>query len=353
MRYRLLLYLPEPLTSPTLPLLLREEGGWTIALLDDHLKPVRCYAGLANPVACGEPFSELRGEELLVTGGAAAEVIASQLGAVYVDERLARLADVFHPGITGSLHAAVLEVLGRRGESPILRDTMLIVLPGSHMRAWAVGLASKLEGGRASLKALFSFSEKLVTRYRFGESWEPIKRFGSWWSVPWHMVFSLGRNLRRALEVVVERPVERLPGTLAAKDPEELVEEAARAAESRYTAPLGRRSPRKAIVYIDEELYKPQGGYVAVVVSKNYQRRVIARWYFNRKFELVGFDSTPPEAVSSVDAEIAVGDVPREVQARLTSAGAILVTRAAVLSPARIEDYIAIKAVRWYENAAL
>lgn len=350
---RLLLYLPEPLTSPTLPLLLREEGEWSTAVLDEHLRPVRCYAGLANPVACGEPFPELRGEELLVTGGAAAEVVASQLDAVYVDERLVRLADAFLPGVPSSLYLAALSVMERRGESPILRDTMLVVLPGSRVRAWAVGLASKLEAGRASLSAMFSFSEKLITTYRFGESWEPIKRFGSWWAVPWHVVFSLGKSLRRAMEVIVERPVERLPGTLAAKDPEELVEEASRAVESQYKAPLGRRSPRRVIVYIDEELYRPQGGYVAVIISKNYQRRVIARWYFNRKFELVGFDSMPPEAVSGVDAEIAVGDVPREVQARLTGAGAVLATRAAVLSPVRVEDYIAIKAVRWYENAAL
>lgn len=352
---RLLLHLPEPMVSPALPLLFQSEGEWTIAVLDEHLKPVRCYAGPADPVPCGERFPALGGEGLLVTGGAAAEVVASQLDATYVDERLVRLSEVFHPGSLKSFYAASLDALKRRGEDPILRETMLVVLSGSYMRAWAVGLASQLEsGGRASLRAMFSFTEKLLTRYRYGEDWEPIKRFGSWWAVPWHVVFSLGKSLRRALEVIVERPVERLPGTLVSKaDFEELVEEAARTAETRYTTPLGRRGLRKAVVYIDEELYKPQGGYLAVVVSKNYQRRVIARWYFNRKFELTGFDFAPPEAVSGVDTEIAVGDVPREVQARLTGAGAVLITRAAVLSPVRVEDYIAIKAARWYENAAL
>lgn len=354
MTTRILLYLPEPLTSPTLPLVIREEGEWTLAVLDEQLRPIRCYSEPAITVPCREPPPLLKGEGLVTIGGAAAEVIASQLEATYVDERIIRSSDRFRPGDTKSLLAATQDALGRRGESPIIPNTMLVVLPGSHAHSWGIGLASVLEGTRAALKAHFFFSDRLVTKYRLGEDWELIRRFENWWAVPWHAVFALGKNLRRAMEVIVERPVERLPGTLAsAKDPNELLREVTTIAETRYTAPLGRRSPRKVIVYIDEELYKPQGGYVAVVVSKNYQRRVIARWYFDRKFELIGFDSAPPEAVSGVDAEIAVGDLPREVQARLTGAGAVLTVRAAVLSPVRVEDYIAIKATRWYENAAL
>ena len=330
-------------------------GTPSVIVLDEGLKPIRCFSGTGLPTPCEGALPTLGGEESIVVGGAAAEALASELGATYLDERLVRLVEGFRPGSAASLYEAALEALGRRSESPLLAGTMLVVLPGSSARAWATGIAAELKEGRAILRSMFHFSDRLVTRFRYGEDWEPLSRFGSWWLVPWHVVFSLGKNLRRALEVITERPVERLRGSHLEKasTPEELVEEAARLASSLYSSLLGRRSPRRVVVYIDEELFKPQGGYTAVVVSKNYQRRVVARWYFNRRFELVGFDAMPPEAVSGVDAEIAVGDVPREVQARLTGAGAVLVARAAVLAPVRVEDYVAIKAVRWYENAAI
>uniref|UniRef100_A0A7C3SLE0 Uncharacterized protein n=1 Tax=Thermofilum pendens TaxID=2269 RepID=A0A7C3SLE0_THEPE len=172
--------------------------------------------------------------------------------------------------------------------------------------------------------------------------------------MPWNYVFSSGKSLRKVVEVIVERPVSRLPPSLSvARDPEEVVAEVSRRLASEKYAVLGRRSPRRVVVYIDEELYRPHGGYTAVVVSKNYQRRIIARWYFDRRFNLIAFDSAPPEAVTGVEAEIAVGDVPREVQARLTGSGAVLITKSAVLSPVKLEDYIAVKALRWFENAAV
>jgi hypothetical protein len=348
------LYLPEPVYTPTAPVLYSRRDPWREVLLDENLNLLRCYAESGEKVPCDAPPQLLRGEGLVVVGGAAAEALASQLDALYVDERLVRLSETFVPGKPQSLLEASAEAVARRGESPVLPGTLLVVLPGSSARAWAIGLAAQLSGESAELKAVFAFTERMGTRFKMGEGWEPLQRFGSWWQVPWNYVFSSGKSLRRVVEVIVERPVGKLPSSsVLTRDPEEIVSEAAKRLVGEGYAVLGHRSPRRAVVYIDEELYRPHGGYTAVVVSRNYQRKVIARWYFDRRFNLVAFDSAPPEAVTGVDAEIAVGDVPREVQARLTGSGAVLVTRSAVLSPVKLEDYIAIKALRWFENAAL
>uniref|UniRef100_A0A7J3X5J7 Uncharacterized protein n=1 Tax=Thermofilum pendens TaxID=2269 RepID=A0A7J3X5J7_THEPE len=349
-----LLYLPEPVHAPTAPVLFSRRDPWREALLDENLNFLRCYAESGEKVPCDRSPENLVKEELVVVGGAAAEALASQLGALYVDERVVKLSEVYEPEKPETLFEASAEAINRRGESPILAGTLLVVLPGASAKAWAVGLAAQLRGETAELKAAFAFTEKMGTKFRKGEDWEPFQRFGSWWQVPWNYVFSSGKSLKRIVEVVVERPVSKLSSLPAlARDPEEIVLEVARSISSGKHAVLGHRSPRKAVVYIDEGLYRPHGGYTAVVVSKNYQRRVIARWYFDKRFNLVAFDSAPPEAVRGVDAEIAVGDVPREVQARLTGSGAVLITRSAVLSPVKLEDYIAIKALRWFENAAL
>ncbi len=349
-----ILYLPEPVRTPTAPVLFSRKGPWREALLDENLNFLRCYTESGERAPCNSSIESIEKEELVVVGGAAAETLASQLDALYVDERLVRLSEAFTPENVQSFFEASAEAVSRRGESPILPGTLLVVLPGSGAKAWAVGLAAQLSGESAELRAVFTFTEKMGTRFKMGEDWEPLQRFGSWWQVPWNFVFSSGRSLRRVVEVIVERPVGRLPPSLAlAKTPEEIVSEVAKGLTSEGYSVLGHRSPRKAVVYIDEELYRPQGGYTAVVISRNYQRRIVARWYFDRRFNLVAFDSAPPEAVTGIEAEIAVGDVPREVQARLTGAGAVLVTRSAIFSPVKLEDYIAIKALRWFENAAL
>jgi len=352
-----ILYVPEPLRSPAAPLFLSDEGSPAVALLDDELRPVKCYDSNSVQIRCPEGFN-LRSEEVIVVGGAAGEVVASYLNARYVDERRVKLSKAYLPGRIETLIEAVREATANSDKEPVIPGSILAVLPGSFLRkrSWGAALIAKTGDSKTSIVAELLFDQNLRVIGEKSADLEELQRFDYWWQPPWENLFAHGKNMRRLLEILSERPVEKIPQQVLSgghHSPQSLIESLASYISGRKLEVVGRRSLKKVVVYIDERIVKPSQGYVGVVLIKNSQRKVHARWYFDEKFRLIGFDNVPPEAVSGIDAEIAVGRVPREVQARLPEALAAFLVRIALLTPVRIADYLAVKAHRWYEIALL
>ncbi|QOJ78531.1 hypothetical protein IG193_07180 [Infirmifilum lucidum] len=350
------IYVPEPLRAPVSMLYISDEDI-PLAYLDEDLRPVKCYAPDKTSTRCPEEF-KLEPSETVVVGGASGEVIASYLNARYVDERVVKMSKTYVPGKTESIIEAVREALEGHYREPVVEESILAVLPGNLLRrrSWGAALIAKPANLKPELVAEILFDNNFRTLEERVVNLEELRRFDYWWQPPWENVFAHGKSMRRLIELISERPVEKIPKSILPKEVSDvslLVESLASYASEHEFDISGRRSLRKVVVYIDENLIRPSRGFIGVVVIKNAQRKVFARWYFDEKFQLKGFDNAPPEAVTGIDAEVAVGRVPREVQVRLSEALAAYLVKTALYAPVRIVDYLAVKVHRWYEIAAV
>ncbi len=349
-------YVPEPLRAPV-PLFYISDEDIPLAYLDEDLRPVKCYTPDKNSMRCPEEF-KLEPGETIVVGGASGEVIASYLNARYIDERVVKMSKVYIPGKPETMIEAVREALEGHYREPVVEGSILAVLPGNlvRKRSWGVALIAKPANSKPELVAEILFDNNFRTLEERATNLEELRRFDYWWQPPWENVFAHGKSMRRLIELISERPVEKIPKNILSKGASNvslLVESLASYVSEHEFDVSGRRSLRKVVVYIDENLLRPSRGFIGVVVIKNSQRKVFARWYFDEKFRLKGFDNAPPEAVTGVDAEIAVGRIPREVQVHLPEALAAYLVKTAIYAPVRIVDYLAVKVHRWYEIAAV
>lgn len=338
------------------PVYVSDEGIVRLAYLDDELMPVKCFDEGLNPLRCPEAL-DLREGETYVTGWAAAEVLASYLGARYVDERTVRMEPSYDPSRPLSLLSAVRGAVEKGAYEPVVGNTILSVLPGNVLRrkSWGVAVIAKVSDREPTGKAVIEFDQTLRTRSEIiSGALEELRRFDYWWQPPWESAFAYGKNIRKLVEVLSERAVGKIPKDLISGERaslEEFLEALVSYASSREFEMPG-RSLKKSVVYIDESIYSPRKGYVGIVIVRNSQRRVFARWFFDEKFRIQGFDNVPPEAVSGIDAEIAIGRVPREVQFRIPEPIAAFLVRVALKAPVKLVDYLAMKAHRWYEASA-
>ncbi|ABL77487.1 hypothetical protein [Thermofilum pendens] len=347
------IYVKDPVKAPPSPIAIVEEPEVLKAYLDDDLNPVRCFDEEGFEKPC--PEIKVSREDTVFMGGVVSEVLASQYNCSYIDDRVVRLNPSFNPENAKSY----LEVAKNPpGSEEIAKDTVLIVVPGSLIsrKSMASAVAGLLERGEIRVKAVIDFDAGLNYRVAKIDEWDVLSRYDYWWEVPWNYVVASGRNLRRFVELLTERPVEKPPKKLQVKNYVSLddflqsfLEWFGRAS----SASEKRREVRRFVAFVDENLFEAEGGYRAAVLVKNTRRSVVARWYFTRKFELRAFDGFPPEAVRDVDMEAVLGNVPRESQARIPSHLAAFFVRQAVLSPVRIEDFLAVKAHRWVEVAYL
>lgn len=352
-----ILYLPEPFLAPVVPLLISEDDP-SLVYLNDNLKPVKCYNRDRDSVACPDNLMLKEGETYVV-GGASAEVLASYLDLPFIDERRVRIQEEYVSGDIYSFFKAIQPVLKTPYEEPVIKNSAMVIFPGSilNKRAWGIAYIAQLEDSNPRIKAEIIFDQNFRVLHERISDFEVFHRFENWWQPPWEYIFAYGKNFRRIMEIVSERPVEKIPLEIlkGAKigNVEDILDKIFSSTSREGFEVSGRRSLKKAVVYIDDNLIKPSKTYTAVVIIKNSQRKIFARWYFDERMQLKGFDNVPPEAISGVDAELAVGLVPRETQTRLSQALASFLVKKGLLTPVRLVDYLAIKTHRWYEIAAL
>ncbi|MEZ0346697.1 MAG: hypothetical protein ABWK01_09115 [Infirmifilum sp.] len=352
-----ILYLSEPFYSPVTPVLISEEKS-AIIYLDDELSPVKCYDSYGNSIRCPETLG-LQKDETYVVGGAAAEVLASYMDLPFIDVRRVKIQPTYRPGVFSSFFQSIRDALQDPTQEPIAKNSIVAVFPGAILkkRAWAVAYIGRVRDGKLELKAEIHFDQNFRVLHEKSSGLEELDKFDHWWEAPWDYVFTYGKNLRRLIELVMERPVEKISPGIIGKEkpltPTEIIEKLFSEASTRGVETSGRRSLKKAVVYIDESIIRPSKGYSGVLIIKNSQRRIFARWYFDEKFQLKGFDNVPPEAVSGIDVELGVGNIPRETQARLSEVLSAFLVKKAMYTPVRIVDYLALKVHRWYEVAAV
>ncbi len=342
------LYVPEPSAGmPAAPVLVDPEEG--IRALLEGLEPLLCYRG-GERIPCPEGLLE---DDLLVVGWAAGEAAAGLLGARFVEERRARLLLEEGGEFYESLARAAIEAASKPYLTEIAGGTLVTVVPGQVLgeKAVAVAVAADVEGRRP----------RLLAKALLGDDARPLKvasytglveRFGGFWQVPWESILSVGKSLRRLIEFVSERPVERLPSELlqGVKGERELAARAAEWAQSIEFEVYGRREVGRAVVYFEGRVLGLEG-YVAALIQRNGYRRVRARWYFDGDFMLRGFDGIPPDAAPRIDADICVGRVPRECGLLLPQPLQRILPGLAASAPVPPLDYAAVKVLRWYEVA--
>ena len=354
----LVIYIPDPKRASPAPIAISDESVFHKILLDENLTPVKCYDKNGLNKQCPEKLLEAKKQDVFIVGGIVAEDYSARLELPYIDERIIRLHPNFIPGSLDSLLEAVMNSTKPELAKPYAQDTFLAVIPGQHVskKAFAIAYAGTLTQTELDVKMEAVLDPQLNSRVKLLEKWNLIERYEDWLDVPWQYVIAPGKNMRRLLEIMIERPVARMPKEILAnkyRSPHDFLGEL-ESWVARARLPFEKkREVRRLVVFIDENLFKVNGGYRAVVVAKNTTRRIIARWYFNKKLELQGFDSFPPEAVRDTDLEVSVGNVPREVQARIPAQLASFIIRQAVLSPIKIEDYIGLKIHRWVEIAEI
>ncbi|AKG38160.1 hypothetical protein MA03_01090 [Infirmifilum uzonense] len=351
------IYLPEPFFSPVTPLLISEEEPTTI-YLDEKLQPVKCYSQDWFPVECPKSLDFQEGEYYVV-GGASAEVLASYLNLPFVDEKRVKMQEEYDSRDSLSLVKCLKLAAGKPEEEPLIKNTILAILPGSIVKkkTWGVAYVARIDGDEPEVKAEIHFDQNFRTVEERISELDEIYKFEYWWQPPWEYIFAYGKNFRRLVEIISERPVEKIPPEILRKhvhlSVEDIIRDLYLSIRRSSAESVSRRSLKKAVIYIDDNLVKPSKTYTAVLVTKNQQRKIFARWYFDEKLNLRGFDNVPPEAVTGIDAEIAVGRVPRETQASLSEAHSSFLVKKAIYSPVRIIDYLAIKVHRWYEVALI
>jgi hypothetical protein len=352
----LVIYIQDPRKSSPAPIAISDESSFFKALLDEDLSPVKCYDKGGLRVQCPEKLLPDRAGDAVVVGGIVAEAYSPRLELPYMDERILKL----HPKYTPNSLDSLMEVVkGNLGLSRTFAEgTILTVVPGQLVsrKAFAVAYAGVLSQESLDIKFEALLDTQLNSYSRKYTRWSLLERYEDWLSVPWQYVLAPGKNMRRLLEIVLERPVARLPKKFLLdkyKSPQDFLKELQAWLRGVKLPFDKRREVRRLVVFIDENLFKVNGGYRAVVIAKNTSRKIVARWYFDRKLELQGFDGFPPEAVRDTDMEVAVGNVPREVQAMIPVQLASFIIRQAILSPIKIEDFVALKVHRWVEIAEL
>lgn len=344
------IYIPECLRAPTTPILVDLVGDYR-AVLDENLSPVRCYRDRGERIECPQDV-ELGGQETLVVGWAAAEALASALYASYVDERKARsLIDADY----GDLISAIVEAATRveNNVNGILEGTMLIVVPGNILKTRSWGVAIAIEAiDKPRLLGKFAFSEDLKPIQELVYVDEVFQRFGEWWQVPWEVVVSAGKSMRRLVEYITERPVERIPANILKEKNlgiRDVVRGVLKWAQTEEFEIYGRREINRAAVYIEGGLLDIRDRIIAVLVQRDGYRRIRARWLFDNSLKLVGFDREPPDAVTHIDTFITIGEVNVRKGIQFPEKLISFLNRQSIYSPARREDYMAIKTLRWYE----
>ena len=347
MRY--LIYVPECSRAPA-SILLKDIDSGIKCVLDENLSPALCFNSRGERVK--RVKLELNGNETTVVGWTAGEVLASYLKARFVDERKARfLIKKDYRELLDALAEAATKI--QNSFEAVLEGTILIVVPGSLVETKAWGAAIAVEAlDKPRILGRFTFNEIFETKSSIVYHPEVFDRFGNWWQVPWEIIFSAGRSLRRYVEFLSERPVERIPSTLLGKKKvkiKELVREVLKLAQTEEYEVYGRREISKSAVYIEGNLVGLPSTIVAVLVQRNSFRKIRARWYFNEDLDLVGYDVEPPDATRRLDSIFTIGKVEIEGGKRIPESLTPLLKRLALRSPVRQEDYMAVKTLRWYE----
>ncbi len=344
------LYIPECVRWPTTPILVDLVEDYR-AILDENLSPIRCYKSGGERIKCPQEI-DLKGRETLVVGWAAAEAIASSLDAKFVDERRVRfLIDTDYSDFISAIVEAAVRV--ENNVNGILEGTMLIVVPGNILKTRSWGVAIALEAlDKPRLLGKFAFNEDLKPVLEHIYVDEVFERFGEWWQVPWEIVVSAGKSMRRLVEFLTERPVERIPTNILKEKNIGVMDVAKKVLKWAQTEEFeiyGRREINRAAVYIDGELLDMKDKIVAVLVQRNGYRRIRARWFLDNNLKLIGFDREPPDAVSRIDTFITIGDINIEKGIHFPENLTSLLKKQSLYSPARQDDYVAIKTLRWYE----
>ncbi len=385
----------EPVTVVHIPEPLRKSPSKLAATFDrSTLKPIRLYLLDEDweVVRAYEPedgrwervkAASWEEGDVVALGGAAAEAVAANRGYGFVEEREARTV-VLEEG-TGRPQLDLLrrgaamflalrgEVSGLKTTSEEFEGTYLAVLPGniSRIGAWACVVGLREVDGAFDVLLRVHVHEDLSVAYE-DVRWDALEEFEGWWQPPWSKVAAVGKNLKRRVEALLERPVVRVPPKLytsmlravGRSHPRDVLVAEKVAEWSREVEPSPTSPPSRLLVLLPGELSSKPCTACGIVVERGEDvRRVVARAYLDEGLKVSSTEGC--KDLSEIEWDLALA--PSRELARYAASFGRKVEKAsptvlkliALLSPrvvllgVRLEDYAAIKVVRWFEVSSL
>ncbi len=363
MSYTTVIHVPEGTKVPGTPIAARFNENlelFRIYILDEKLAPIRVYNSRGERVRRTNIQDDWAEGVFITVGWTAAEVAASYLNAIYVHERAARsIAEHSVQPQLSLLKAAALLGLGRVSPKDVEAGIVLIVLPGnlSSIGAWGIAVVAEVKSG-FKLLARIHFQENLSVVLEDIRDYELFDRYGNWWEIPYEAIVAVGKGLKRRIEFLTERPVARIP-------PNTFTELSKTGSDVKVAMGLidwlselelpyrSYRSINKAVVYLGKEYVEGNYEAVGIYIQKNVFRRIKSRWYFSSNMHIIGYDNGPPEAAGEVDIKLIAGDIEGVKGLKVPRALLPIAMDFARKTVVRLNDYLAVKLVRWYEVAEL